>query len=108
MKSITALCLWLFASTVAAQAVTLDCRVQYQKDGDLWHRAVALLYDKNKLREVRIDGQAVYTFNHSKDRISTSVDNERIQIEFAKKTTTWRSNFRELSFGSGLCVKSLP
>jgi hypothetical protein len=108
MRSIAALCLWLFASAVAAQAMTLDCRVQYQKDGDLWHRSVALIYEQKRLITVKIDGQPVYTFQLSGTSVMTSVDSERIRIEFDKNKTTWQSNLRGLNFGSGLCVKSSP
>jgi hypothetical protein len=105
MKPIFGLALWLLSPLLWAATISLDCRVQYKKDGGLWHRAVSLVYDKSKLREVRIDDQPVYTFNLTNKAILTSVDSERIQIEIRPTKTTWRSNFRDRDFGVGACVK---
>ena len=95
----------LFAETSFAEVVSLDCRVQYQKDGELWHRAVALDYDQKKLISVKIDGQPVYTFNRVGTTIVTSVDSERVRLEFEKNKTTWRSSFRDKDFGTGVCAR---
>ena len=95
----------LFAQTSFAEVISLDCRVQYQKEGELWHRAVALEYDQKKLISIKIDDQPVYTFNLVRTTIVTSVDSERIRLEFEKHKTTWRSSLRDISFGSGACVK---
>jgi hypothetical protein len=105
MKSIVALCFWLCAFGAAAETLTLDCRVQYQKDGDLWHRAVTLIYAQKKLITVKIDEQPVYTFQLAGTSVMSSVDSERIRIEFDKNKTTWRSSMRDRDFGNGTCIK---
>jgi hypothetical protein len=50
---------------------------------------------------VRIDGAAVYSFAVDDTVIMTSLDNERIQIDFSERT--WRSDFRGMATGQGLC-----
>jgi len=86
--------------------VALDCRVQYQKGGDIWHRPVSVTYEKNKIIAVQIDDQPVHTFNRVHQNILTSVDGERVQIEFDKNKITWRSSLRDRDFGVGVCVKT--
>jgi hypothetical protein len=88
-----------------SQTMHFDCRIQYKKEGDLSHRTVTLVYNKSKLIGVHIDAQPVYSFNVHSNHIVTSVDSERIQIEFAKDKTMWRSNFRDRDFGTGVCVR---
>lgn len=105
MKLPAIACVLLLPFAVFAQVIALDCRVQYQKDGELGHRSVNLDYQKNKLSAIRIDGQPVYTFKLVDKTIVTSVDSERIQIEFQSNQTVWRSNFRDRDFGTGVCVK---
>jgi hypothetical protein len=105
MKSLTVACVLLLPYAVFAQMISLDCRVQYKKDGDMGHRAVLLVYDQKKLITVKIDDQPVYTFNLAGKTIATSVDSERIQIEFQSHQTVWRSNLRDRDFGTGVCVK---
>jgi hypothetical protein len=104
-RSLALVSVLFFAETCFAAVISLDCRVQYQKDGELWHRAVALDYDQKKLISVKVDGQPVYTFNLVGTTIVTSVDSERVRLEFEKNKTTWRSSLRDMSFGSGACVK---
>ena len=108
MKRLVCAYLWLLVGTASAQILSFDCRVQYQKNGELGHRSVNLDYQKNTLLTVKIDGQPVYKFNLVGKTITTSVDSERIQIEFQTNQTVWRSNFRDRDFGTGLCVKSSP
>jgi hypothetical protein len=106
MKQLAVACALLFSQASYAQLISLDCRVQYQKDGELWHRAVALAYDKKKLITINIDGQPVYTFNALGTTIRTSMDSERIQIEFRSNQILWRSSLRDINFGSGVCIKT--
>ena len=108
MKLLIYALLLLFVGAASAQTVSLDCRVQYQKNGELGHRSVDLDYQKKTLTTVKIDGQPVYTFNLVGKTLVTSVDSERIQIEFTTNQTVWRSNLRDRDFGTGLCVKSSP
>ena len=104
---LSSLVLIILASPCLAKVVALDCRVQYKKEGELAHRSVALSYDdkSNQLKSVNIDEQAVHSFNINGKTIYTSVDSERIQIEFVANTIAWRSNFRDRDYGAGLCVK---
>ncbi len=104
MRRLVCAYLWLLVGTASAQTLSFDCRVQYQKNGELGHRRVNLDYQKNILLTVKIDEQPVYTFNLVGKTITTSVDSERIQIEFKTNQTVWRSNFRDRDFGTGLCV----
>jgi hypothetical protein len=112
MKTLTLFIVLVFVHSYGhSQAVTkpetmhFECRIQYKKEGELSHRAVTLAYIKSKLISVQIDAQPVYSFNVHSTNIITSVDSERIQIEFDKGKTLWRSNFRDRDFGNGLCIK---
>ncbi len=104
MKPLAIASALLFAHASFAEVISFDCRVQYQKDGELWHRAVALEYDQKKLISVKIDGQPVHRFNLVRTTIVTSIDSERIRFEFEKNKTTWRSNFRDKDLGTGVCA----
>jgi hypothetical protein len=106
MRPFIGLFLLICANAAMAETVTLDCRVQYQKDGELSHRSAELQYEKRKLTVVKIDEQPVYRFSVNGTTVSTSMDNERIQIEFLPNKITWRSNFRDINFGSGICIKA--
>ncbi|HEY9094773.1 MAG TPA: hypothetical protein VIN35_03440, partial [Hydrogenophaga sp.] len=54
-----------------------------------------------RLSEVRIDGQRVYTFSVRGAVVLTSQDNERIQIDMAQRQ--WTSDFRGQANGQGRC-----
>jgi hypothetical protein len=101
--------LLLAARPVSAQqqAIQLDCRVQYKQDGEVGLRPVTLTYaaQGKKLKAISIDGQDVHSFTVNGLVILTSVDSERIQIEFSGNRTLWRSNFRDRDFGTGECLK---
>jgi hypothetical protein len=105
MKNLLIAATLLVAQNSFAAVLALDCRVQYQAGGELWHRIVTLNYDKKKLITVSIDDQPVYSFNAQGSTIRTSMDSERIRIEFKNNGATWHSSLRDISFGNGACVK---
>ena len=98
------------ASAVSAeekeQVTVLRCEPVYMPARQTWAREVALVGREGRLREVRIDGQAVYTFSVRDTTVLTSQDNERIQIDFGART--WRSDFRGLASGEGRCELAEP
>lgn len=79
----------------------LRCEPVYMPARSTWVREVELVGKDGRLSEVRIDGQAVYTFAVRDTTVLTSQDNERIQIDFGEGT--WRSDFRGLASGQGRC-----
>ncbi|MEX1166631.1 MAG: hypothetical protein WEK74_07145 [Hydrogenophaga sp.] len=79
----------------------LRCEAVYMPARNTWVREVELVGKAGRLSELRIDGQAVYTFAVRDTTVFTSQDNERIQIDFAEGT--WRSDFRGLASGQGPC-----
>lgn len=83
------------------ERTVLRCDVVYLPARSSWVREVELLGRNGRLAEVRIDGQAVYTFAVRDTTVLTSQDNERIQIDFGE--LGWRSDFRGLASGQGLC-----
>lgn len=91
------------APAVRAEATVtrLRCEPVYMPARHTWVREVELVGRGGRLSEVRIDGQAVYTFAVSDSVVMTSQDNERIQIDIAQRT--WRSDFRGLATGEGRC-----
>lgn len=79
----------------------LRCEAVYMPARSNWVREVELVGKAGRLSELRIDGQAVYTFAVRDTTVFTSQDNERIQIDFGEGT--WRSDFRGLASGQGRC-----
>ena len=88
------------------QVTVLRCEPVYLPARETWAREVELVGREGQLREVRIDGQAVYTFSVRDTTVLTSQDNERIQIDFGART--WRSDFRGLASGEGRCELAEP
>jgi hypothetical protein len=86
---------------------TLKCEVTYQPTQQVWIREVKFISSKNnsknksKLLSILIDGIPVYTFIHQNFQISTSLDNERIQLHLSDRL--WMSDFRGLAQGQGFC-----
>lgn len=79
------------------------CAVAYLPARTTWVRAVEVEHDEHRVRAVRIDGVAVYSFQVHDALIVTALDNERITFDTA--TLTWRSDFRGLSTGEGRCER---
>lgn len=119
---------WLLAALVASQTVltspvanaakptgkgaaaliekTLLCDVAYLPTGAHWLRRVELGVDQQKVRTVRIDGLAVYSFAVSGTTVVTALDNERIQLDVAQ--LAWTSDLRGLASGQGSCELESP
>lgn len=91
------------ATPPTADTVTLVCEAVYLPTGANWARTVSVAYDQQRIREVVIDGQVVYSFSIQGTLILTSQDNERIQIDVAAQT--WRSDFRGLATAQGRCER---
>lgn len=92
------------AAAPEAGTVTLVCEPVYLPARTTWTRTVVVAYDQRRIREVTIDGQAVYSFAIQETAILTSQDNERIQIDTA--ALTWSSDFRGLATAQGRCERS--
>lgn len=93
------------AAPPATGTVTLVCEAVYLPARTTWTRTVTVDYDDRRIRQVVIDGQAVYTFAIQEAVILTSQDNERIQIDTS--ALTWSSDFRGLATGQGRCERSV-
>ncbi len=91
------------AAQPALSTVTLVCEAAYLPARTSWTRTVTVVYDQQRIRQVAIDGQAVYTFAIRETVILTSQDNERIQIDTA--ALTWTSDFRGLATAQGRCER---
>lgn len=91
------------AASPTKGTVTLVCEAFYLPSRAIWARTVTVAYDQRRVREVAIDGQAVYSFAIQDTLILTSLDNERIQIDVAAQT--WRSDFRSLATAQGRCER---
>lgn len=91
-------------SAAAATAATaqLRCEVVYLPTRGTWVREVTLNHSHGRLRSVAIDGVPVYSFALAGAVVLTALDNERIQLDLSQPA--WRSDFRGLAEGQGLCV----
>ena len=90
-------------STAAVNAPTrLRCEVVYQPTQASWVREVVLAHSGKRLHTVSIDGVAVHAFALSGSVVLTALDNERIQLDLSQPA--WRSDFRGLATGQGLCA----
>jgi len=91
------------AKSPALASTTLLCEAVYLPARSTWARRVDIAYDQRRVRSVQIDGVPVYTFTIAGTVILTSLDNERIQIDTARRT--WSSDFRGLSTAQGRCER---
>ena len=93
-----------FAASPAARkpdSTLLRCEPVYMPARSVWVREVELVAENGHLKQVLIDGQVVYSFSVQGSTVFTSLDNERIQIDFAQRS--WRSDFRGVASGEGRC-----
>jgi len=100
---------WAWAAKPVAatpERTALRCEPVYMPARSTWVREVELVGNGGRLNEVRIDGQKVYAFSVRDTTVLTSMDNERIEIDFGERT--WRSDFRGLSTGQGRCELTAP
>jgi hypothetical protein len=89
----------------ALKTLSWSCRVFYTPARSIWVREVALDYDREAPRAIRIDGVPVHGFSFEDALVSTHLDNERITLDLAKPE--WRSTFRDQAAGQGACVKNV-
>ncbi|MDI9334206.1 MAG: hypothetical protein QM533_07490 [Cytophagales bacterium] len=92
------------AQTPSLQTRSLECRIQYGSAQDLRLRPVQIVYQAKQIVQVTVDAQPVYAFSLVGSKLLTSVDSERIQIDFQKHQINWHSNLRDILFGEGVCV----
>ena len=96
-----------WAGTASAQPtkgqVALVCEAVYLPARTTWVRRVAIEYNEQRVKAVRIDGVTVYSFAIAGTVILTSLDNERVQIDTAAQT--WTSDFRGLASAQGRCER---
>jgi hypothetical protein len=83
--------------------VSLVCSAVYLPARSTWTRQVDIDFDRQRVRSVAIDGQAVYSFAIAGTTILTSQDNERIQIDMTAQS--WSSDFRGLATAQGRCER---
>lgn len=88
--------------SAAATTAQLRCEVVYLPTRGIWVREVTLNHSHGRLRSVAIDGVPVYSFALAGAVVLTALDNERIQLDLSQPA--WRSDFRGLAEGQGLCV----
>lgn len=93
----------LAAPTASATVATLSCNPFYLPARSIWKRVVDIEVDANGVREIRIDGVAVYSFVIDGSAILTAVDGERIQIDTA--LLTWSSDLRDIVSSQGRCER---
>ena len=93
-------------AATAAKPATADtrlrCEVAYLPAQSTWVREVVLTHSGKRLHTVSIDGVAVHAFALSGSVVLTALDNERIQLDLSQPA--WRSDFRGLATGQGLCA----
>ena len=82
----------------------LVCEAAYLPARTVWKRTVEIIYDRQRVRSVAIDGVPVYAFSVRGTLILTSLDNERVQID--TDTQTWTSDFRGLAKSQGHCERA--
>ena len=88
----------------ATDRVMLVCEAAYLPARTVWKRTVEIIYDRQRIRSVAIDGVSVYAFSVRGTLILTSLDNERVQID--TDTQTWTSDFRGLAQSQGHCERA--
>ena len=81
---------------------TWTCQAFYLPARSIWPRVIAVDYDGSVVRDIRIDGVAVYTFNVTDTSLMTAVDGERIQFDVA--ALSWTSDLRGMVSSAGRCA----
>lgn len=102
-----ALLAWLQIATAQAidgQQVRYRCEAVYLPARSTWVRSVEIEYDDRRIRVLRIDGVAVYSFSVDGTVIHTALDNERISLDTA--SGQWKSDFRGQAQGRGRCERN--
>lgn len=95
--------LLLTAGPALAASVRYRCEAVYMPARSTWVRHVEIEHDDRRVRALRIDGVAVYSFAVNGTVIRTALDNERIVLDTA--SGQWQSDFRGQAQGQGRCER---
>jgi len=95
--------LLLTAPPLLAATARYRCEAVYLPARSTWVRSVEIEHDERRVRVLRIDGVAVYSFTVEGTVIRTALDNERIVLDAA--SGQWQSDFRGLAQGQGRCER---
>ncbi len=95
--------LLLGAGPLPAASVQYRCEAVYLPARSTWMRSVEIEHDDRRVRGLRIDGVAVYSFAVDGTLIRTALDNERILLDTA--SGQWQSDLRGLAQGRGRCER---
>ena len=101
-----ALLAWLQTATAQAtegQQVRYRCEAIYLPARSTWVRSVEIEHDDRRVRALRIDGVAVYSFAVDGAVLRTALDNERITFDTAR--LSWQSDLRGLASSQGRCER---
>src|SRR6218665_899659 len=82
-RLILAACLLLAAAPALAATARYRCEAVYLPARSTWVRSVEIDHDEHRVRALRIDGVAVYSFAVDGAAIRTALDNERIVFDSA-------------------------
>jgi hypothetical protein len=93
----------LLAAPALAATARYRCEAVYLPARSTWVRQVEIEHDERRVRVLRIDGVAVYSFAVDGTVIRTSLDNERIVLDTA--SLHWQSDFRGQAQGQGRCER---
>lgn len=102
-RLILAACLLLAAVPALAATARYRCEAVYLPARSTWVRHVEIDHDERRVRALRIDGVAVYSFAVEGTMIRTALDNERIVLDTA--SGQWQSDFRNRAQAQGRCVR---
>lgn len=93
--------LLLLAGPALAATARYRCEAVYLPARSTWVRSVEIDHDERRIRTLRIDGVAVYSFAVDGTTIRTALDNERIVLDTG--SGHWQSDFRGLARAQGRC-----
>ncbi len=91
------------AQATEGQQVRYRCEAIYLPARSTWVRSVEIEHDDRRVRVLRIDGVAVYSFAVDGAVLRTALDNERITFDTAR--LSWQSDLRGLASSQGRCER---
>ncbi len=91
------------AQATDGQQVRYRCEAIYLPARSTWVRSVEIEHDDRRVRGLRIDGVAVYSFAVDGAVLRTALDNERITFDTAR--LSWQSDLRGLVSSQGRCER---
>jgi hypothetical protein len=95
--------LLLLAAPALAATARYRCEAVYLPARSTWVRSVEIDHDERRIRTLRIDGVAVYSFAVDGTVIRTALDNKRIVFDTA--SGQWQSDLRGLAQARGRCER---